>query len=391
MVERVVFPFRGAELGGSHVATFTLATTLQRRSLAECVVLCAEGTLIMDEAKRLGLGIAPSGESPTGRNNALTDITRIGRRRRALKAATGKRGAVVHCNDVNSLRAWGLPARLNGNGVVYHHHALNKMWWPPHLVSLTYANAVVCVSDSTLEAMRVWRRDAHKELNPFELDRSVDRANARQKLLAEFDWPQNARVVGWIGNFWERKRPGFFLAAAAAMARQDARYRFVMFGRDGDHSVSTIKQLAVDHGIAGLVAVPGFRQSVEANIASLDLLLAPAPREPFGRALVEAILLGTPIVATRGAGHSEILGVWGGGLLVDETATPEEVAERCHYVLASPSTYRVSASNVARIAQDLSPDSYADRFAALYDRMLRRPPSPTADLKDPAPARSSWH
>ena len=45
-------------------------------------------------------------------------------------------GSVMHCNDINSLRAWGLPARLPGIGVVYHHHALNRMWWPPHLLSL---------------------------------------------------------------------------------------------------------------------------------------------------------------------------------------------------------------------------------------------------------------
>lgn len=371
MVERVIFPFRGAELGGSHVATFTLATALRRRSNIECVVLCPDNTLIMSEAKRLGLRTIASGETPTGRNNAITDITRIPRRRAILARETGRGGCVLHCNDINSLRAWGLPARLSGMGVIYHHHALNRMWWPPHLVALGYANAIVCVSDSTLDAMRGWRRDAFKELNPFALDRSISRSTSRQALLAEFGWPDTAQVVGWIGNFWERKRPGFFVDAAAAIARANPRARFAMFGRDGDHTTAGIRRMVAERGLADLVALPGFRQPVEANIACLDLLLAPAPREPFGRALVEAILLGTPVVATRGAGHSEIIGAWGGGMLTDEAATPEEVAQTCNTVLETPDLCRLPPSCAAKIAMELSPDAYADRFVGHYERALK--------------------
>ncbi|MDP3495936.1 MAG: glycosyltransferase family 4 protein [Hyphomonadaceae bacterium] len=366
MVERVVFPFRGAELGGSHVATFTLAQAIQSQSQVECVVLCPPDTLIMKEADRLGIRTVSSQEAPTGRNNAVTDFTGIARRRRILDKEKVGSSCVVHCNDVNSLRAWGLPARLSGMGVVYHHHALNRMWWPPHLVSLGFANAIVCVSDSTMEAMRGWRRDATKALNPFDIDTSIDRQTTRQQLLDEFGWPADAKIVGWIGNFWARKRPAFFLEVAAALVKRDARCRFVMFGRSGDFSVEDIETKAVELGVAGVTAIPGFRQPVEANLAGLDLLLAPAPREPFGRALVEAIILGTPIVATRGAGHSEIIGNWGGGVLANEEDTAEEVANLCATVLTTPERYRLKPQRATEIAAELAPEAYADRMLSLY-------------------------
>lgn len=369
MLKRVVFPFRGAELGGSHVATFTLATAIQRQSDIECVVICPQDTLIMKEAQRIGLRTVASEEAPTGRNSAMTDVTRIGRRRAILQRACGNGGSAVHCNDVNSLRAWGLPARLNGMGVAYHHHALNRLWWPPHLVSLSYANAVVCVSDSTLAAMRGWRRDATKELNPFEIDRSINRTSTRQALLDEFGWPIDAIVVGWIGNFWQRKRPEFFLEVARALGQRDPRYRFAMFGRDGDFSIADIRLLAVKHGVAAATAVPGFRQPVEANLAAIDLLLAPAPREPFGRALVEAIVLGTPIVATRGAGHSEIIGAWGGGVLADDDDTAATVADLCAAVLANSDRYRLPPERIDEIAVQLSPAAYAERMLRLYGQI----------------------
>ncbi len=383
MLERVVFPFRGAELGGSHVATFTLARAIQTQSQVECVVLCPRDTLIMQEAKRLGFRTIDSEEKPTGSNNAVTDVTGIARRRRILEREQAGGNCVAHCNDINTLRAWGLPARLSGMGVVYHHHALNRMWWPPHLVSLTYANAIVCVSDSTMAAMRGWRPDATKALNPFDIDTSIDRQATRQDLLAEFGWPADARVVGWIGNFWERKRPAFFLAVAKAFAKRDVRCRFVLFGRNGDSSVDDVRKQADDLGIAHLTATPGFRQPVEANLVCLDLLLAPAPREPFGRALVEAIILGTPIVATRGAGHSEIVGTWGGGLLANENDTAEEVADLCATVLNAPERYRLNPQRSAEVAAELAPEAYADRMLSLYSQISG--PRKNRDARPPAP------
>ncbi len=394
MLERVVFPFRGAELGGSHAATFTLATAIQHQSSIECVILCPQDTLIMKEAHRVGLRTVASGELPTGRNSVVTDVRHIGKRRAVLQRACGSCGTTVHCNDVNSLRAWGLPARLNGMGVVYHHHALNRMLWPPHLVSLAYASAVVCVSDSTLTAMRKLRPDATKELNPFEIDRSTDRAAARQALLDEFGWPADAKIVGWIGNFWRRKRPDFFLETAAALHRSDQRYRFAMFGRDGDFSVADVQQLAVDHGVAAVTAIPGFRQPVEANLAALDLLLAPAPREPFGRALVEAIMLQTPIVATRGAGHSEIINTWGGGILCNGDDTAVDVARLCADLLNEPRRYRLSSARIDEIASELSPVAYAHRMLRLYGQIagLRHTQAaPPDQLKSPAPRQRPEH
>lgn len=372
MVERVIFPFRGAELGGSHVATFTFAKALQRRFPVECVGVCPADTLIMSEASRHGLRVVSSGEAPTGRNNMFTDVSWAQRRRSLLETEKTSGGTIVHCNDINTLRSWGLAARLADMSVVYHHHALNRIWWPPHLLSLSHADAIICVSDSTRDAIRRWRGDAVKELNPFDIDVGHDRHAARRSVLREFGWPPDAIVVGWIGNFWKRKRPVFFLKVASELYRRDTRYRFILFGRDGDYSVHDIQQHAMARGVVEATVVPGFRQPVETNLACLDLLLAPAPREPFGRALVEAIVLGTPIVATRGAGHSEIIGAWGGGELANQDDTAEDVAILCRQVLAAPDRYRLAAAKRAQISADLAPDAYAERMLGIYESIPRR-------------------
>src|SRR5262249_40310150 len=161
-------------------------------------------------------------------------------------------------NDINSLRAWGPAAKRLGMGVIYHHHALNRMWWPPHLRGLGFADGVICVSEATLEAMKPVRRDAVKELNPFDIDMNVDGKAARAALRAENIWPEDAIIVGWVGNMWERKRPKFFLETAAELVKRERRCRFVMFGRDGDYSVEEMRQYALQLGLSGAAAFPGF-------------------------------------------------------------------------------------------------------------------------------------
>ncbi|RYZ15036.1 MAG: glycosyltransferase [Alphaproteobacteria bacterium] len=377
MIDRVVFPFRGAELGGSHIAAFTLGEALQAQGGVVCVIVCPANTLIEREAQRLGFQTVASGEAPTGSNSVVTDMLWASRRRDVLnRASNDARDVVVHCSDINTLRSWGLAAKLAALKVVYHHHALNRLVWPPHLVSLAYADAVVGVSDATVRKVRGWRSDAVKELNPFLLDLSIDRGKARSDLLEEYGWSPDSRVVGWVGNFWKRKRPLFFLEVAAELYRRDGRYRFVMFGRDGDHSRKELTGLAQQLGLAGTVALPGFRQPAELNIACLDLLLAPAPQEPFGRTLVEAILLGTPVAATSGAGHSEILAAWGGGELLDPAATPLQMAGVCERILQDSGRVTLPAPARRAIAEQLEPQQHAARMMDIYANATRRDSKP---------------
>ncbi len=384
MLRRVLFPFRGSEIGGTHVATFTLARALSQRYGLSCEVICPGDTLIMREARNAGLRTIVSEETPTARNSVISDYQRLGARGELLKREGVGEDCVLHCNDINSLRAWGLSARLAGATVIYHHHALNRLWWPPHLISLAWANGVIAVSDSTLDAIVGIRRDAVKELNPFDLDPGYDRAAARRALVSEFGWPADARIVGWIGNFWARKRPEVFLETAAAITKRDSRCRFVLFGRDGDHTIADIREQAIDLGLDHVTAVPGFRQPAAANLASLDLLLAPAPQEPFGRALVEAIVLGVPIVASAGAGHSEIINTWGGGRLVDAKANPIRLGEVCLSLLNSTDSQGLPRARRDEISAQLAPKAHAGRVLAVYDLMRREgrigPPSAAVSL-----------
>ena len=50
-----------------------------------------------------------------------------------------------------------------------------------------------------------------------------------------------------------------------------------------------------------------FVSSVDPLLASLDLVFAPADNEPFGRVLIESMIVKTPVIANKSGGHLEII------------------------------------------------------------------------------------
>ena len=140
----VLFPFIGAELGGSHVSAFTLAEALQQQYGTACVVLCAENTQIAAEALRRSLTILPSGERPAlRRHSPAYDIVRAPARFGILR--TLPVGTVVHFNDISAVQSWGPVARFCGSPIVYHHRSLNQMTLPKRLL-IGLADHVICIS-----------------------------------------------------------------------------------------------------------------------------------------------------------------------------------------------------------------------------------------------------
>ena len=364
---RVIFPFLGSEMGGSHVSAFTLAQALKSDFGIGCVVIAAPGTLIAAEAARRGFEVAEIDERTAGRHNPAYDLLRLVPRARFLRRFAG---GILHCNDLGALQAWGLPAKLLGIPRVYHHRALNRPMLPNRMVA-GLANAVVCISRECRDNISyVDDQTASTIFNPFSIDPVTDVEAARRELLgAEADIP-GIKLIGNVGNFWHRKRPFFFLDACRAIADRDPLARFYLFGRDGEIKVEELRAHAARIGLEKVVTFPGFRLPGERNIAPMDALLIPAIREPFGRTLVEAILLRTPYVAARDAGHAEIWDHWKGGATLSPTASAEEYAAQTLAVIQKRDAFVLDTAGRAAVADELSARTHASKILAIYLRLL---------------------
>jgi glycosyltransferase involved in cell wall biosynthesis len=127
--------------------------------------------------------------------------------------------------------------------------------------------------------------------------------------------PDEAFVAVYAGRIDASKNIEGMLRAFAALGMRGANARLWIAGRpvahatpeDGARYVESLRDLAKALGIHDQVDWLGTRDDIPALLASADVALLFAYNEAFGRATVEALACGTPIVAHRPSGTSEIL------------------------------------------------------------------------------------
>jgi glycosyltransferase involved in cell wall biosynthesis len=93
-----------------------------------------------------------------------------------------------------------------------------------------------------------------------------------------------------------------------------------------------------------------------------DVVLTLAPREPFGRVVVEAIACGVPVIGSNTGGINEILQNFAPQWVVNPD-NPRQVAESIIDVLNSPKTPKLLHQGKNWIADKCSPKGYAQQMA----------------------------
>ncbi len=139
-------------------------------------------------------------------------------------------------------------------------------------------------------------------------------AQPRGEWLAELGAPPGAILAGVIGRFSPEKAPGHFLDVLAAAAPRDPRLHAVMIG-DGPE-LEASRRRAKSVGLERRVLFPGFRSDLAAVYRALDMLVIPSRSEGLPTVLVEALLMGVPVVSTAVGAVPDILADGRTGLIV---------------------------------------------------------------------------
>ena len=122
----------------------------------------------------------------------------------------------------------------------------------------------------------------------------------------------------------------------------------------------------------------GEREDVPAVLRALDLLLLPSWEEPFGRAVIEAMAMGTPVAATAVGGPAEIVRDGRDGLLL-APRDPESWAAALGPVVADPKLRaEMGQSGRERAVAAFGVDVHVARVAEVYRQVREAPPGVAA-------------
>jgi glycosyltransferase involved in cell wall biosynthesis len=123
-------------------------------------------------------------------------------------------------------------------------------------------------------------------------------------------------------------------------------------------------------GISHRLRLMGFRYNSAELMAACDIHAVPAIDEPFGRSLIEAMLLGTPVVAAASGGNLEAIeeGVTG---LLSAADDPAAMAEAILRLLDSPDQAETIAAKALKAATQLyGADRHVAQISAIYQSLL---------------------
>jgi len=382
----ICFPFAGDSIGGSHVSVLGLLKRLDKSRFRPIVVtevadgriarMFAEFEPVADPGAR-GDPVAPG--QPFGPFKFLRTLSGLPARARFLR----QQGVdIVHSNDGRTHANWGLPARIAGVPLLWHHRA-DPSALGLRLAAPFLADRVLTVSSFALPPPGLWSAADKSEVvhSPFDTQVSVDRQDARRKLLLELGLADDTLILGFFGSFVRRKRPLLFVDAVVRLQqRLDRPVAGLMFGDAKDPAVGAALHERIETDDAtGLIQMMGFRSNGAFWIGGCDQLIVPAVGEPFGRTLIEAMLVGTPVIAAESGGNVEALAGGFGELVPPDD--PEALAVAAAELANSPERAEImTAKAQADARQRFGEDRHAARVSEIYDEIASCRRAPAAAL-----------
>jgi L-malate glycosyltransferase len=238
------------------------------------------------------------------------------------RAAASHRADVVHANSIRAGIVLAF-ARLRRTPTIVHVRdclppgAASKVTL--RLVAAT-ATTVIANSHYTADLVRAAAPGARVDVvhNPVDLARfdpdAIDRVDARARL-----GPAGGRdlLLGVVGQLSPWKGQDTAIEALGLLCREGVDAHLLLVGSakfvarstrfDNNDYVARLQALVERDGLEDRVSWLGEREDVPEIIRALDVLLLPSWEEPFGRAVVEAMAMGVPVVATDVGGPREIM------------------------------------------------------------------------------------
>ena len=172
-----------------------------------------------------------------------------------------------------------------------------------------------------------------------------------------------------VGRLHPAKGMDVLLHALAKVHHQSSGWECYILG--GGPEKSRLTQLAGTMRLNGRLSFVGYKPNPYAWLKTADIFVSPSRWETFGIAIVEAMVLGLPIVATATDGAKDIISDGVDGLLVpvgDASALADAIID----LMRNPSLRQRLGENAKQKAQQFDAPLIAQRYVELLEHLMRR-------------------
>lgn len=239
-------------------------------------------------------------------------------------------------------------------------------------VTARYADALIAVSEGVerylVDRQRVEPAKVRYIPNGVDLEQFEPPAGSSDYIRELLGLPPESLIVGTVAALKQQKGLQYLLDAASQLRQAQPTAHFVLIGSgplEGE-----LRAWIHQHGLEGTVTLLGQREDIPTLLGGMDIFAFPSLWEGMPRALLEALAMGRPSVATDIGGSRELVIDGETGLLVppsDAGALRDALRE----MLASPERRaRFGQAARQRIERKFSAQSVADAHDQLYQELL---------------------
>lgn len=376
---RILFVHSSAELYGSDICLFELVTRLPN-SYEKIVVLPEEGPL----AKRLrdkGIPVIVTSLGVIRRQyihplrififlfRSTYSIVRL------IAIIEKERIDLVHTN-VSVVVSASIAAFLTKRPHVWH---IREIFPTSGVITKSlmrfidkFSDKIICISMAVKEQLKFSEKAVviYDGIDTKEIKKNVD----RNKLREEFNINKSDFIIGTIGRINLIKGQKYLIKSMAEISKTRKDVKLFIVGDVYRNNVKFKLELvkAVNElGIRQYVFFTGFRDDIYDVLSSFNIfVLASSLPEGLGKVIIEAMMMGKPVVATMSGGPSEVVIDGETGFLVPPK-DPEKMAEAISKLLNNEGLRkRFGRAGRKRVKKLFSIETKVEKIVNIYGQVL---------------------
>ncbi|HEY6334215.1 MAG TPA: glycosyltransferase [Blastocatellia bacterium] len=346
--------------GGSEMYAFTIASNLDPNRYKSFICAMDRGGPLEADVRASGIPYRVINRPPGIHPSLIWRLFALFRRTSAT---------VVHAHHFNQLLYSAIGAKLAGAKLIYTEHSVEYLKARRFRVALRLlsilCDSVIAISE---DGRKVLLEKVGIPAGKVQIIRAgismsqlaPSRADARQQLGLD----TRDRIAVIVARLYPEKNHILLLDAFARVVKRVPRAKLLIVGEGTEREA--IERHVEKLGLNDFVALMGVRRDVQRILAASDLFVLSSDREGLPIAVIEAMSMSRPVVATRVGDLPELITDGITGRMV-EPRDIDGFAKAVGDVLGDPET----AARMGKRAQGAVRDTFSlalmiDRFETLY-------------------------